>query len=79
MLDQAFGALDRAHAHAEADLAEAENLIAVFLDDQISSLFVKFGRIRVDAVADVRGGKGLPRGEKTRVERTPYTYIVYAT
>jgi type I restriction enzyme, S subunit len=75
VLDQAFAALDRARAHAEANLADAVRLAALFLDDQISTLFAEFGRIRIDDLADVKGGKRLPKGETTQAERTPYPYI----
>ena len=75
VLDQAFAALDRARAHAEANLADAEKLTDSFLDIQIHSLFSQFGSVRIDDLARVKGGKRLPKGEKTKIERTPYPYI----
>lgn len=70
VLDQAFAALDRARANAEASLADVSNLGAVFLDDQIFSLFERFGHVRSDRVAHVKGGERLPKGEKTTAVKT---------
>lgn len=75
VLDQAFAALDRARAHAEANLADAQHVAEVFLDDQIISTIKTFGRTRIDTIAQVKGGKRLPKGEKPRIEKTPYPYI----
>lgn len=75
MLDQAFAALDRARALAEANLADAERLACGFLDAQIHMLFARFGRVRIDDLASIKGGKRLPKGVKTKIERTPYPYI----
>jgi len=75
VLDQAFAALDRARAHAEANLADAHQLGEIFLDEQITLLFEKFGCVRIDRLASVKGGKRLPKGEKASPNTTPFPYI----
>lgn len=75
VLDQAFAALDRARAHAEANLADAQQLAEIFLDKQVTLFFEKFGSVRLDEIASVKGGKRLPKGEKTSPDRTPFPYI----
>lgn len=75
VLDHAFAALDRASANAEANLADSSHLEEVFLNAQIASLFARFGSIRIDQLAAVKGGKRLPKGEKTSIEKTSFPYI----
>lgn len=75
VLDQAFAALDRARALAQANEAEVSALRSRYLDDQINRLIATFGRVRVHDIADVKGGKRLPKGQKTDPAQTPYPYI----
>lgn len=75
VLDQAFAALDRARALAEANLADVSTLRGQYLDDQIAELFAGFGSIKVNEIASVKGGKRLPKGQKTANDVTPYPYI----
>lgn len=75
MLDQAFAALDRARVNAEANLVDAEAVRDQFLDARIASLAESFGLISIGDIASVRGGKRLPKGQKTSPIETAYPYI----
>ena len=75
VLDEAFEGLDRARAHAEANLAATTELATRCLDCRLTRLHAQAGRISLSEIATVKGGKRLPKGEKTTSKRTPFPYI----
>ncbi len=75
ILDEAFAGLDRARANAEANLWDAEQIAARSLDAILEGLSERNGRISIDRVAAVKGGKRLPKGSKPTPVVTPYPYI----
>lgn len=75
VLDEAFEVLARARAHAEVNRKDAGLILSAFLDEQVSEMHRRFGSIAVGEIAAVKGGKRLPKGEKTRSVKTLYPYI----
>ena len=56
VLDQAFAALDRARALAEANLADADELFEAFVREALSSMESKHGLSLLDSHVDFRNG-----------------------
>ncbi|MDG1018258.1 MAG: restriction endonuclease subunit S [Paracoccaceae bacterium] len=75
VLDEAFEGLARARAHADANLSDAEQIAARSLDVILEDLSTRNGRITIDGIAAVKGGKRLPKGSKPVSTPTPYPYI----
>ncbi|MBR2574241.1 MAG: restriction endonuclease subunit S [Loktanella sp.] len=75
VLDEAFEGLARARAHAEANLSDAEEIAARSLDVILEDLGTRNGRITMDGIAAVKGGKRLPKGSKPSSTPTLYPYI----
>ncbi|NEX17469.1 MAG: hypothetical protein C1943_12795 [Halochromatium sp.] len=75
ILDETFEGLDRARANVEANLEESRQLLLRHLDIKIAEYIVRFGIIPINKLADVKGGKRLPKGVKLTAEKTPYPYI----
>ncbi|MBK5937988.1 restriction endonuclease subunit S [Halochromatium roseum] len=75
ILDEAFEGLDRARANVEANLEESRQLLLRYLDIKIEEYISRFGIIPINKLADVKGGKRLPKGFKPKAEKTPYPYI----
>ncbi|WP_342070184.1 restriction endonuclease subunit S [Yoonia algicola] len=75
VLDEAFEGLARARAHAEANLSDAEQIAARSLDVILEDLSTRNGRITVQEIAAVKGGKRLPKGSKPGPTPTPHPYI----
>jgi type I restriction enzyme S subunit len=75
VLDNAFAALDRALANVEANLLDAAAVRDQFLDKRLASLAETFGLISIGDIASVKGGKRLPKGQKTSPIETAYPYI----
>jgi type I restriction enzyme, S subunit len=75
ILDEAFEGIDRAVANAEKNLANARELFESYLN----KVFTKKGDGWVETtlgdVAEVKGGKRLPKGYKPQLDQTKYPYI----
>lgn len=75
VLDGAFDALTRARAHVEANLDDSEQVVSGSLDEMNEDLALRNGRVAIDEIAAVKGGKRLPKGSKTSQAATPHPYI----
>lgn len=75
VLDEAFEGLSRARAHAEANLSESEQIAARSLDVILEDLSTRNGRITVEEIAAVKGGKRLPKGCKPSPIPTAHPFI----
>lgn len=64
-LDQAFTALDRARAHAEANLADAGELFVSFLDDQLAIGNADWPRHKLEDLGKIQTG-GTPKKADTQ-------------
>lgn len=71
ILDQAFAALDRARAHAEVNLADAENLFLRVAAESLDQIVRDSGTAAVGKIADHCLGKMLDRKKNKGVMR-PY-------
>lgn len=70
-LDQAFAALDRARANAEANLADADSLVTRAMDEILGEVVEAGGLVPVSEAAEHCLGKMLDRNKNTGVPR-PY-------
>ena len=75
VLDEAFEGLARARAHTEANLSDAEKIAAQALDVLLEELRLKNGQVQINYIAEVKGGKRLPKGVKPSPKPTPFPYI----
>lgn len=71
-LDVLLARIDAAIEHLQDSVALKNNLLQSALDGQFAAISE---RMTVDSLADVRGGKRLPKGDKLIDEVTPYPYI----
>jgi len=75
VLDAAFEGLTRAKENAEANLQNARELFVRTVEERFERL-VKVGQLHcIDQIAQVKGGKRLPKGAKFAQEKTDYPYI----
>lgn len=75
LLDEVFKGLARARDNTKANRKDAELILSSFLDAQVSEMYQRFGSISVGEIAQVKGGKRLPKGQKTSSIPTPFPYI----
>jgi type I restriction enzyme, S subunit len=75
VLDEAFEGLARARAHTEANLSDAEEISARALDALLDELRLRNGEVQISRIAEVKGGKRLPKGVKPSPNPTPFPYI----
>ena len=75
VLDKAFERLARARTNAEINLQNSREIANRALDVLIADLVERNGRIQLSEIAAVKGGKRLPKGEKTSTSKTPFPYI----
>ncbi|RBW55567.1 hypothetical protein DS909_10700 [Phaeobacter gallaeciensis] len=75
VLDEAFEGLARARTHAEANLADTVQIAARSLEVMLQEIGSRNGSVAIANIAAVKGGKRLPKGEKTSPNITPYPYI----
>jgi type I restriction enzyme, S subunit len=75
ILNEAFAAFDAATANIENNLAHASDLFESYLN----AIFFQKGdgweETTIGDIADVKGGKRLPKGHKLQKALTPYPYI----
>jgi type I restriction enzyme S subunit len=75
ILDKAFEGIDKAVANAEKNLANARELFESYLN----SIFTKQGggwkHVVIGDIAQVKGGKRVPKGYKLQEEPTKHPYI----
>ena len=75
ILDEAFDGIDAAAANAEKNLTSARELF----DKYLQSVFHKRGKgwteMSLGEVAQIKGGKRVPKGYKLLTETTPFPYL----
>lgn len=78
VLDEAFAGIDAAIANTEKNLANARELFESYL----TVTFEQFGKSWVEVslgdIAQIKGGKRVPKGYKLQTEPTRYPYISVA-
>ena len=75
ILDAAFDGLSRARAHTETNLQNARELFLRSIECEFELLAETHERQTVGEIAAIKGGKRLPKGEKTVATQTPFPYI----
>ena len=75
VLNEAFEGLDRARAHVEANIIDLDELSTRYLDDRLSQLSNRVGRTSIAEIANVKGGKRLPKGVRPDPKPTSFPYI----
>lgn len=75
ILDEAFAAIDRAIANVERNVENIVLFEQAIIDQTMDLAEIEFGSKQISEIADVRGGKRLPKGEKTTPTPTGYPYI----
>ncbi len=75
VLDAAFEGLSRARAHTETNLQNARELFLRSIECEFELMAETHERQTVGEIATIKGGKRLPKGEKTVTTETPFPYI----
>ena len=75
VLDAAFEGLSRARAHIETNLQNARELFLRSIECEFELLAEIHERQTVGEIATIKGGKRLPKGQKTVASETPFPYI----
>lgn len=75
ILDEAFEGLTLACAHTETNLQNARDLFLRSVEAEFEALGETNSRQTVGEIAVIKGGKRLPKGDKTILTKTPHPYI----
>ncbi|MBU1376325.1 MAG: restriction endonuclease subunit S [Alphaproteobacteria bacterium] len=75
VLDEAFAAIATATANAEKNLANARELFQGFLETTFAKLADEAPVQKIAEIAEIKGGKRVPKGYKLLSEPTPYAYL----
>ena len=75
ILDQAFADIEKARANAEKNLKNARELFDSYLQQVFSQRGEKWVDSTLGGIAQVKGGKRVPKGYKFEDSETPYAYI----
>jgi len=75
ILDKAFAAIDQAVANAERNLTNARELFESYLNKVFTERGEGWVEATIDEIAQVKGGKRLPKGYKLQGEETDHPYI----
>ncbi|WP_370227791.1 restriction endonuclease subunit S [Mesoflavibacter sp.] len=74
-LDGLFAKIDQAISLLEANLQHTQALMGSVLDEEFGRLEASSKIVAISKIADVKGGKRLPKGKKLLEEKTKYPYI----
>lgn len=74
-LDGLFAKIDQAISLLEANLQHTKALMGSVLDEEFGKLEASSKIVAISKIADVKGGKRLPKGKKLLEEKTKYPYI----
>ena len=75
ILDQAFADIENARANAEQNLKNARELFDSYLQQVFSQRGERWVDSTLGEIAQVKGGKRVPKGYKFEDSETPYAYI----
>jgi type I restriction enzyme S subunit len=75
LLDEAFAGIETAVANTEKNLDNARELFESYLNSLFDLGATDWTVVNVSDIAEVRGGKRVPKGYKLQAEPTPYPYI----
>jgi len=74
-LDSLFAKIDHAITLHQANIDDANALMASVLDKVFGELEEEYAKPKINEVANVKGGKRVPKGSKLSEEVTPYPYL----
>jgi len=74
-LDNLFANIDKAIGLLEENIAHTQALMGSVLDEEFGRLETTSKVVSISEIADVKGGKRLPKGEKLLEFKTDYPYI----
>ncbi len=75
ILDEAFDSMDRAKEATEKNLKNARELFESYLNNIFTNKGKDWEEKKLGEIANVRGGKRVPKGFKLEVAQTDYPYI----
>ena len=75
ILDQAFADIEKARANAEKNLKNARELFDSYLNRAFDKNKTNWPIMNLGQIAEVKGGKRLPKGYKPTIEKTKYPYV----
>ena len=75
ILDQAFAAIDQAKANAEKNLQNSRELFDAYLNKVFANPGDGWEEKELGDIADIKGGKRVPKGYKLETNQTKYPYI----
>ncbi|MCU7872971.1 MAG: restriction endonuclease subunit S [Candidatus Thiodiazotropha sp. (ex Lucinoma borealis)] len=75
ILDQVFTDIDKARTNAEQNLKNARELFDSYLNVVFDKNKEKWPITALGEIAEVKGGKRLPKGYKPTIEKTKYPYV----
>ncbi|WP_085311462.1 restriction endonuclease subunit S [Planktotalea arctica] len=75
VLDAAFEGLTRAKENAETNLQNARELFVRLVEERFAELSSVGENKKIEEIAQVKGGKRLPKGSKFSEKKTDYPYI----
>lgn len=75
ILDEVFENIAKAKANAEKNLQNSKDLFESYLQNFFSNPNSNFENKKIKEIADIKGGKRVPRGYKLKLDKTEYPYI----
>ena len=75
ILDQAFADIEKARANAEKNLKNARELFDSYLNRAFDENKTNWPIMDLGQIAEVKGGKRLPKGYRPTIEKTKYPYV----
>jgi type I restriction enzyme S subunit len=75
ILDQAFADIEKARASAEKNLKNARELFDSYLNRAFDENKTNWPIMDLGQIAEVKGGKRLPKGYRPTIEKTKYPYV----